>query len=65
MSDWRNMGFDSETIVDILRPRASALSATIFWRFGIDPGAEIHDLTHRPFKVAEGQPLRRLFARSV
>jgi hypothetical protein len=37
------------------------LAATIFWRFGVDPATEIHDLTGRPYKVAEGQPLRKLF----
>ncbi|MCI0684413.1 MAG: DUF1501 domain-containing protein [Gemmataceae bacterium] len=38
------------------------LAATLFWRFGIDPHTEIRDLTARPYRVAEGQPLRRLFA---
>ena len=38
------------------------LAATIFWRFGIDPATEIHDLTGRPFRVAEGQPIDTLFA---
>lgn len=37
------------------------LAATLFWRFGIDPGAEIRDLTDRPWKAADGQPLRSLF----
>jgi hypothetical protein len=37
------------------------LAATIFWRFGIDPGTEIHDTTNRPYRLAEGQPLRTLF----
>jgi uncharacterized protein (DUF1501 family) len=37
------------------------LAATIFWRFGIDPATEVHDLFGRPYKVAEGQPIRRLF----
>ena len=37
------------------------LAATIFWRFGIDPAAEIHDQATRPYRVAEGQPLTRLF----
>ncbi len=37
------------------------LAATIFWRFGIDPSSEIHDLTGRPWRVADGQPLRSLF----
>jgi hypothetical protein len=38
------------------------LAATIFWRFGIDPGTEVHDQSGRPYKIAEGQPIRRLFA---
>jgi hypothetical protein len=37
------------------------LAATIFWRFGIDPRTEIHDSTNRPYRLAEGQPLRGLF----
>ena len=37
------------------------LAATIFWRFGIDPASEIHDLGGRPWRVAEGQPVRSLF----
>lgn len=38
------------------------LAATIFWRFGIDPASEIHDLTGRPWKIADGQPVQSLFA---
>jgi hypothetical protein len=37
------------------------LAATIFWRFGIDPATEIHDLTGRPYRLADGDPLRCLF----
>ena len=37
------------------------LAATIFWRFGIDPDTEVRDQTDRPFRLAEGQPLARLF----
>jgi hypothetical protein len=37
------------------------LAATIFWRFGIDPSSEIHDLTGRPWRVADGRPLTSLF----
>ncbi len=37
------------------------LAATIFWRFGIDPATEIHDLTGRPYRLADGEPIRRLF----
>lgn len=38
------------------------LAATIYWRFGIDPASEIHDLTGRPWRIADGQPIRSLFA---
>lgn len=37
------------------------LAATLFWRFGIDPATEVRDLTGRPFRLADGEPLRRLF----
>jgi hypothetical protein len=36
-------------------------AATIFWRFGIDPATEIHDLTGRPYRLTDGEPIRRLF----
>jgi len=38
------------------------LAATIFWRFGFDPSTEIHDSLSRPYRLAAGEPLRRLFA---
>src|SRR5712691_739076 len=41
--------------------RPSDLAATIFDRFGLDPATEIHDLTHRPHRIADGQPIRELF----
>jgi hypothetical protein len=37
------------------------LAATIYWRFGLDPAAEIRDQTNRPHRLAAGEPLRRLF----
>jgi hypothetical protein len=37
------------------------LAATIYWRFGIDPAAEIHDQTGRPHRLAAGEPIKRLF----
>jgi hypothetical protein len=37
------------------------LAATIFWRFGIDPSREVRDQTDRPFRLAEGKPLVKLF----
>jgi hypothetical protein len=37
------------------------LAATLVWRFGLDPAAEIQDRTARPYRLTEGQPLRGLF----
>ncbi len=37
------------------------LAATIFWRFGLDPATELHDLTGRPFRLATGEPIYSLF----
>ena len=37
------------------------LAATIFWRFGLDPAAEIHDTTGRPYRLATGEPIVKLF----
>ena len=36
-------------------------AATIFWRFGIDPATEVTDQTGRPFRLTEGEPIRKLF----
>ena len=36
-------------------------AATIFWRFGIDPATEIQDLTGRPYRLTDGEPIRDLF----
>lgn len=38
------------------------LAATIFWRFGLDPATELHDMTGRPFRLAAGEPVTGLFA---
>src|SRR5207244_13336851 len=38
------------------------LTATVFWRFGIDPATEVRDQTNRPYRLAEGDPLQKLFA---
>jgi len=38
------------------------LAATLFWRFGIDPEHEIHDVFGRPFRLATGRPLQSLFS---
>jgi len=45
--------------IDMVTP--GDLAATIFWRFGIDPAAEIHDQTGRPHRLASGEPIKRLF----
>jgi hypothetical protein len=37
------------------------LAATLFWRFGLDPVREMLDLTGRPYKLADGQPIKALF----
>ncbi len=37
------------------------LAATLYFCFGIDPAIEVEDVTGRPYRLAEGQPLRRLF----
>ena len=37
------------------------LAATIYWRFGIDPHSEVHDRTGRPWRLADGNPIRELF----
>jgi len=38
------------------------LAATIFSRFGIDPATEIHDQAKRPYALATGEPLVKLFS---
>lgn len=38
------------------------LAATIYWRFGLDPTAIIHDRTGRPHHLANGRPLKQLFS---
>jgi hypothetical protein len=37
------------------------LAATVFWRFGLEPATEIHDLTGRPYKLADGHAIQALF----
>jgi Protein of unknown function (DUF1501) len=38
------------------------LAATLYWLFGLDTHTEVHDLTGRPYRVADGDPLQKLFA---
>lgn len=37
------------------------LAATLFWRFGLDHTTLLHDLKGRPYPLATGQPIERLF----
>ncbi len=37
------------------------LAATLFERFGLDPAREVVDLSGRPYRLADGQPLRAVF----
>lgn len=37
------------------------LAATLFSCFGLDAKTEIHDITGRPYQLADGQPLDRIF----
>jgi hypothetical protein len=37
------------------------LAATIFWRFGLNPRAEVHDQAGRPHRLAEGKPIKQIF----
>ena len=47
----------------IERPVSPAdLAATIYWRFGVDPHAEVRDSLDRPHRISEGTPIRELFA---
>ena len=47
----------------VLNPVTPAdLAATIFWRFGIDHKTEIHDRLGQPYALADGEPIRELFA---
>jgi hypothetical protein len=46
-------------VVDPVTP--GDLAATLFWRFGLDPTTELRDLTDRPYRLADGDPIRRLF----
>ena len=41
--------------------RPADLAATIYWRFGIDPATLIRDATGRPYRIAEGEPIKGLF----
>lgn len=37
------------------------LAATIFWRFGLSPAQHLHDRIDRPWKLADGEPIRQVF----
>jgi hypothetical protein len=38
------------------------LTATILWRFGIDPAQEFLDRTNRPLRLSDGKPITALFS---
>ncbi|HVW00358.1 MAG TPA: DUF1501 domain-containing protein, partial [Planctomycetaceae bacterium] len=38
------------------------LAATIYWRFGFDPALHIRDRLSRPYRLADGEPIRDVFA---
>jgi hypothetical protein len=38
------------------------IAATIYSRFGFEPATEVIDQTGRPFRLTEGEPLRKLFS---
>ena len=38
------------------------LAATIYWRFGLHPEDEIPDQSGRPYRLADGRPIRALFS---
>ena len=40
----------------------SDLAATIYWRFGLNPKTEVHDATGRPYRIADGRPITKIFA---
>jgi hypothetical protein len=46
-------------IADAVTP--ADLAATILWRFGVDWREQIRDRQGRPFQLAEGSPIKRLF----
>jgi hypothetical protein len=37
------------------------LAATLFDRFGLDAATQVRDVTGRPYRIADGEPLRKLF----
>jgi hypothetical protein len=46
---------------DANRVTPADMAATLVWRYGLDPASEIRDRTDRPYRLADGQPLRPLF----
>jgi len=37
------------------------IASTVLWKFGINPKIEVHDQQNRPFRLADGEPVARLF----
>lgn len=44
--------------------RPADLAATIFWRFGFEPTQHVYDRTNRPWRIADGEPIRGIFRSS-
>ncbi len=42
--------------------RLGELAATMYHLMGIDPATEVHDMTGRPFPIADGEPLTEMLA---
>jgi hypothetical protein len=38
------------------------MAATIFWSLGLDPHAEVHDRLGRPYRLADGEPIKDVFS---
>jgi hypothetical protein len=37
------------------------IAATVLWKFGINPKIEVNDQQNRPFRLADGEPVARIF----
>lgn len=52
----------SGTYPDTIPVTPADLAATIFHRFGVNPGIVIRDTSGRPYPISKGQPVHELFA---
>lgn len=56
---------DSDRIGEYPRNRPHSpgdMAATIFWAIGLDPHTEIHDRFGRPYRLADGEPIKGVFS---